>query len=220
MSPQEYDNWYRTPRGAWIGDIEYKLLAGMIAAEPGASVLDVGCGTGYFSRRFAQDGYSVLGVDNDPAMVECAQARRAGNEQYLVADATHLAFDDNAFDYCVSVTAICFIREERKAMREMVRVARCAIAIGLLNRYSLLFPQKGRHGGVGAYRGAHWHTAREARALFDGLPLSGPNIRTAVFMPSGGSLARGVESLIPNRIYLGAFLAASATRIPVAAYTS
>lgn len=213
MTPQEYDDWYQTRRGAWIGEVEYRLLADMLAAGPGASVLDVGCGTGYFSRRLAQSGHSVLGVDIDPAVIEYARAQSVGSDQYEVGDATRLAYQDNTFDWCVSVTALCFVRDERKAMAEMARVARRGIAVGLLNRHSLLFAQKGRHGGAGAYRGARWHTPAEARELFDGLPLSAPAIRTAVFLPSGGSVARRIESLLSNRIPLGAFLAASATEI-------
>jgi SAM-dependent methyltransferase len=214
---REYDDWYRTPRGAWIGEVEYRLLARMLAARPGASVLDVGCGTGYFSRRLAQSGHCVLGVDIDAAAIEYARAHSVGSDQYQVGDATRLAFQDSTFEWCVSVTALCFVRDERKAMTEMARVARHGITIGLLNRHSLLFAQKGRRGGTGAYRGARWHTPEEARELFDGLPLSAPAVRTAVFLPSGGSAARRIESLLSNRIPLGAFLAASATRIPPSA---
>jgi SAM-dependent methyltransferase len=187
----------------------------MLAAGPGASVLDVGCGTRYFSRLLAQAGHSVLGIDIDPDLIEYARARRAGAERYQVGDATRLAKDDRSFDFCVSVTALWFVRDERKAMAEMARVARYGIAVGLLNRHSLLFAQKGRRGGTGAYRGAHWHTPADARGLFAGLPLSTPAVRSAVFLPSGDNLARGIEALASNRILLGAFLAASVARIPL-----
>jgi SAM-dependent methyltransferase len=162
---EDYDAWYRTPRGAWIGEVEYGLLRAMLAAERHSSLLDAGCGTGYFSRRFACDGHAVTGIDLDPAMVGFAHAHRAASEAYFVADALALPFADGAFDYCVSITALCFVRDERRALEEMVRVARRGIALGLLNRRSLLYWQKGRRGGSGAYRGAHWHTRPEILAL-------------------------------------------------------
>jgi ubiquinone/menaquinone biosynthesis C-methylase UbiE len=128
----------------------------------------------------------------------------------LVADALALPFADGSFDYCVSVTALCFVRDERKALEEMVRVARRGVALGLLNRRSLLYWQKGRHGGSGAYRGAHWHARNEILALMSNLPLEPPSIDSAVVLASGSSLARAIEGLLP----CGAFLAVVAKRSP------
>jgi ubiquinone/menaquinone biosynthesis C-methylase UbiE len=118
-----------------------------------------------------------------------------------------LPFPDRAFDLCVSVTALCFIRDESRAMAEMLRVTRRRIAIGLLNRHSLLYLQKGRRGGRGAYRGAHWHTAAEAKALFSATDVADPRIATAVFLPSAGGCARLAEKWLPGALPLGAFLA-------------
>ncbi len=212
MSPQDYDAWYESPRGAWIGETEYVLIRRLLGAERGASILDVGCGTGYFSRRFARDGHAVAGIDLDPAMVEFAQAHAAAGETYRVADAQALPFGDRSFDYCVSVTALCFVRDERKALEEMARVARRGVALGLLNRRSLLYWQKGRHGGSGAYRGAHWHTAREAQRLLAGSSLDVPRIRSAIFLPSAGPAARYLEAQLTERLPFGAFLAVAASK--------
>ena len=212
MLAEDYDAWYRTPRGAWIGDLEYGLLRRMLAATPHSSVLDVGCGTGYFSRRFARDRHAVTGIDRDPAMVGFARGHRAASEGYLVADALALPFADRSFDYCVSVTALCFVRDERQALAEMVRVVRRGIALGLLNRRSLLYWQKGRRGGSGAYRGAHWHTPADARALAADFPLTDLALRSAIFFPSGSSLARTIENLLPAALPYGGFLALAARR--------
>jgi protein-L-isoaspartate O-methyltransferase len=46
MNPADYDAWYDTPRGRWIGDTEYALAARLLAPQAGDSLLDVGCGTG------------------------------------------------------------------------------------------------------------------------------------------------------------------------------
>jgi 2-polyprenyl-3-methyl-5-hydroxy-6-metoxy-1,4-benzoquinol methylase len=56
MTAAEYDAWYRTPRGEWIGETEYRLLGKLLAARPHETLIDVGCGTGYFTRRFALEG--------------------------------------------------------------------------------------------------------------------------------------------------------------------
>jgi ubiquinone/menaquinone biosynthesis C-methylase UbiE len=207
VSPEEYDAWYRTPRGAWIGETEYRLLHGLLAPSPGETLIDVGCGTGYFTREFARAGHTVTGVDPDREMLRFARDHAAAGETYLLADARRLPFPDRAFDLCVSVTALCFIREESQALAEMLRVTRRRLAIGLLNRHSLLYLEKGRHGGVGAYRGARWHAPGDAKALLEAAALDDVTIATAVFLPRGGRCAVRVESWLPNALPLGAFLA-------------
>lgn len=43
--PAAYEAWYHTPRGHWIGDLEFILLQNLLRPEADASLLDVGCGT-------------------------------------------------------------------------------------------------------------------------------------------------------------------------------
>lgn len=208
MTPAEYDQWYRTPRGAWIGEVEYRLVKNWLGLGPGASVLDVGCGTGYFTRRLARDGFDVVGVDLDPWMVDYARSSAAAREPYLVGDACHLPYPNGLFDAAVAITSLCFIRGQEQALAEMVRVTRRRIALGLLNRHSLLYWQKGRDGGRGGYRGARWHKACEAEALLAHGGLQVVAVRSAIFGPGGGALARGLESLLPDCLQLGGFLLA------------
>jgi SAM-dependent methyltransferase len=210
MTPEQYDAWYRTPRGSWIGETEYRLLRRLLAPRPGESVLDVGCGTGYFTRRFARDGHPATGLDADPGMLEVARANAAAGERYVRGDALDLPFPDRAFDLSVSVAALCFMSDEAAALAEMRRVTRRRLALGLLNRRSLLHLRKGRHGGAGAYRGAHWHTSGEVRELFSRARGGSPRLGYAVFLPSGGPIARALEKAIPAAIPCGALLAAAA----------
>ena len=206
MSPAEYDAWYRTPRGNWIGETEYHLLREALALPPGASVLDVGCGTGYFTRRLASDGFDITGVDSSPEMIRYARSRCVAGKRYLAGDARRLPFPDRHFDFVVAITSLCFIREQEQALAEMVRVTRRRIVLGLLNRHSLLYWQKGRHGGRGAYHGARWHTARAARALLVRAYLHNIDIRSAIYLPSGNGVARTMENVVPQSLFFGGFL--------------
>ena len=208
MTPAEYDAWYRTPRGSWIGDTEYRLLREALVLPPGASVLDVGCGTGYFTRRLASDGFDVTGVDASAEMIDYARSHGTGRERYVIDDARHLPFPDRHFDSCVAITSLCFIREQEQALAEMVRVTRRRIVLGLLNRHSLLYRRKGRHGGRGAYHGARWHTARAARALLVRATLKNITVRSAIYLPSGGVAAKCMESAVPQSLLFGGFLLA------------
>lgn len=207
MNAETYDQWYETLRGRWIGQRELALLLEELQFRPGESILDVGCGTGYFTRALASaTGAQVGGVDINPEWVAYARRRNASNVSYEVADARALPYETASFDLVVSITTLCFIEEERAAVREMLRVARRRIAIGLLNRRSLLWYQKGRHGGSGGYLGARWHTTNEAAGLFAGLPVENVRVRTAIHLPGGGRVARLAERLWPQWLHTGAFI--------------
>jgi SAM-dependent methyltransferase len=56
-------------------DYPAALIERILAASPGSSVLDVGCGTGIAARQFQAAGCTVLGVDVDTRMAELARQR-------------------------------------------------------------------------------------------------------------------------------------------------
>jgi SAM-dependent methyltransferase len=210
MNPEAYDAWYETPRGRWIGETEFDLLWRLLEAKPEDSILDVGCGTGWFMRRLAkQNTGNITGLDADPAMLGYARTR-GGHERYVEGSALSLPFADACFDRVVSVTALCFVKDWPRALGEIVRVARQRVVLGLLNRHSLLYLQKGRHGGSGAYHGAYWHTRMEVMEAVARLPVFNAQTRTAIFLPSGSRLARTAEALLPQALPFGGFLALSA----------
>lgn len=208
LAAECYDAWYGTPRGAWIGEIEFRLLNELLAPVAGATLLDVGCGTGYFARRFAREArLAVTGLDRNRDWLEYARAQAGPGERYVEADATALPFAQASFDYAISVTALCFVAEERRALAELLRVTRRRFALGLLNRHSLLYWRKGRGGGRGAYRGARWRTRAEIATLLHGLPIADVAVCTAVFLPGGGRLARFIERAAPRALPWGGFIA-------------
>jgi ubiquinone/menaquinone biosynthesis C-methylase UbiE len=86
----------------------------------GRRVLDVGCGTGWFSREIERAGGRVVALDiglNLLARVgeKCRAARVAG-------DACRLAFADASFDIVVSSECIEHTADPRRALTEMCRV--------------------------------------------------------------------------------------------------
>lgn len=205
MKPNEYEAWYETARGRWIAGREFDLMMRLLHPPAGATLLDVGCGTGHFSRRFAAAGLHVTGLDPDAAMLDYARGR-GGGINYLSGTGTALPFDDNSFDYVTAVTSLCFIAEAPQALREMWRVTRGAVLLGLLNRHSLLYRQKHGHG---AYRGARWDRPADVQHWAQSLvPAPRVTMRSVIFLPGGGALARAAEVLLPGVLPWGGFLAA------------
>lgn len=209
MKATDYDAWYDTPRGRWIGDAEYRLLQQAVEPRQGESLLDVGCGTGWFTRRMAQlPGVHVTGADINAEWLAYARERDAAST-YIEGDALALPFADSSFDGVVSIAALCFTTDWRHAVGEIIRVSRGRFAIGMLNRRSLLWREKGRDGGSGAYRGACWVTPEELRDSVAGLPVTDVRLHSAVFLPSGSLFARAVERLLPAHLAIGGIVVLS-----------
>lgn len=205
-NPAAYEAWYHTPHGRWIGDREFILLQNLLRADEGGSLLDVGCGTGHFSRRFARLGLSVSGIDPDPAALKFARTQ-GSDVHYMQGNAQELPFSDNAYDYTIAVTSLCFIDEPLQVLREMWRVTRHATVLGLLNRHSLLHLRKQ---GQGSYLGARWDTAGEVKKEWIPAFTPAPGkvvLRSAIFLPQGSMIAQWGEQWLPGKLLWGSFLA-------------
>lgn len=206
IDPHAYDAWYATPRGAWMGAAEARALIALGGLlRDGQTLLDAGCGTGWFSRHFAAAGCAVTGIDHDHAMLDYARRHSGQQIEYLRGDLAALPFRDRSFDSVAAVTSLCFVTDQCAALREMARVARRSVLLGLLHRHSLLHWRK--H-GRGAYIGAHWHSRGEIAALARCAGFDSPNTRTEslLFWPGEPGLGRPLETLSPLR-RIGAFLA-------------
>lgn len=193
-----------------MGVAEYSLLKSLLRPTPESSLLDIGCGTGHFTRLFARDAKGlVIGLDPNEEWLSYAAAHSGNQEHYVAGRAEALPFPDKSFDCTVSVVALCFVSDQVQALREVVRVTRRSFVVGLLNRHSILYLEKGRKGGASGYKGAHWHTAAEIRALFASVSVDNLELRTAIAVPGGAVFAEPLERLWPRRILLGGFLAAA-----------
>lgn len=131
-----YEAWY-AGRGRRADREEKCLLAAMLRTIPlPASVLEVGCGTGHFTRWLRAGGFRAVGVDLSSRML--AEAGKHGGSCYVHADGLDLPFDDESFDVVTLITTLEFVADPRGALSEGVRVARKGLLLGVLNRCSLL----------------------------------------------------------------------------------
>jgi len=101
----------------WEGRISDERLAPIKVAlggiaEPPATVLDLGTGTGRVARVVAEawPQSKVVGADISPGMIEEAR-RLGGNVEYDVADATALPYADGAFELVTLSNMIPFFDE-------------------------------------------------------------------------------------------------------------
>ena len=205
MEPAEYEAWYLTTRGKWIAGVEWKLLLDLMQPKADTTLLDVGCGTGYFSRRFAEAGLSVTALDSDQATV--GYARQQSEEvDYLTANALSLPFPNNSFDFVSAITSLCFVEPPQQALQEMWRVTRRGLLLGLLNKHSLLYWQK-RHSR--SYAGARWDRIAVVKNWAETLDPEPCRISVSngVLVAESGKLSMLVERILGSFLPFGAFIA-------------
>jgi len=124
---EEWDNDYYHPIAERYYDRAIAAMLRFMEVEPGATVLDAGCGPGVHSVRVAQAGYRVCAIDMSQTMLAEAQSRvAAAGASALVEfsrqDLTRLTFPDASFRYVFSWGVIIHIPEVEKALDELARV--------------------------------------------------------------------------------------------------
>jgi ubiquinone/menaquinone biosynthesis C-methylase UbiE len=131
-----YERWYETT-GHRADELEKQLLEELLEGVPTVeTVLEVGCGTGHFSRWFETRGLRVVGLDLSLEML--AESRRLGSPPCIRGRAERLPFGPRSFDLVTFITTLEFIGDAQSALVEACRVARTGLLLGALNRHSLL----------------------------------------------------------------------------------
>jgi len=145
---EEFNQWATAGRGDEMedhhSDITEQTLAFM-ELQPSDRVLDLGCGTGWASRRLARVAAEVVGLDVADEMLRRAEQASAEfrNIQYVWGSAEKIPAPDNHFTKVLSVESFYYYADQGKALDELRRVlapgGRLFILINLYkdNHYSL-----------------------------------------------------------------------------------
>ncbi|MFH2091769.1 MAG: methyltransferase domain-containing protein [Pseudomonadota bacterium] len=121
----KYDHWFETPAGVLIKQYESELLLELLDPVAGETILDVGCGTGIFTRDVMACGPVMTGIDLSwPMLKKAVEKICAASFTGTCADMCSLPFPDQSFDKVFSMTAIEFVADAKKAIAELNRVTR------------------------------------------------------------------------------------------------
>src|SRR4051812_44565540 len=112
------ENWDKRigAGGGWQTRLIAPVVEDMLNVQPDESVLDIACGNGFFSRRLAERGATVVASDFSPKLIELARQRtteHADRIAYSVVDATDEAqllplagANGQQFDAAVCINAL------------------------------------------------------------------------------------------------------------------
>ena len=181
---EPYDRWFETPIGRLVYDYERSLILEMVRPAAGEIILDAGCGTGVFTRDLIGAGCRVAGLELSLPMLCVAGRKMAAAPFFMVqGDICQLPFADRSFDKTVSITALEFIGDARRAIDELFRVTRPggAVVVATLNSLSPWAVRRKKMGRQGhpIFRNAVFRSPADLNAL---APVPA-KIRSAVHFP-------------------------------------
>ncbi|HYE71933.1 MAG TPA: class I SAM-dependent methyltransferase, partial [Blastocatellia bacterium] len=91
----------------------------LLNSQAGERILDVGCGTGHLTKKIAESGAEVVGIDSSAEMIEVARTTYP-EINFVVADATDFSFD-KPFDAIFSNAALHWVKPPEQAVICMSR---------------------------------------------------------------------------------------------------
>src|SRR5260370_12220003 len=126
---QEFNQWAAAGRGDEMedphSDITEQTLA-LMDLKPDDRVLDLGCGTGWASRRIARmvTAGEVVDLDVADEMLRRAERTSAGinNVRYVWGSAENIPAADNYFSKVLSVESFYYYADQGRALAELRRV--------------------------------------------------------------------------------------------------
>jgi ubiquinone/menaquinone biosynthesis C-methylase UbiE len=178
-----YDRWYSSARGAIYDRVEKRAIDSLLADIKQSRFLEVGCGTGHWSRYFSDKGFEVAGIDISSEMIKIARQKQIPNSRFEIADGRNLPFEDESFDVAVVITVLEFTPEPEKIISEMVRCVKKSngiLIIGVLNVLSE-YNQKRKNKLGSVYSSANLFSPQQVRDILSKYGI--PRMQITGFVP-------------------------------------
>jgi arsenite methyltransferase len=139
---EEFNRWAEAGRGEGMEQDHLPITLpvlekmGLAAAD---NVLDVGCGSGWLSRRLAKRVMEgrVVGMDVSDEMIRVARRTSLDFENilYAIGEVAEIPWEANFFNHAISVESAYYWPEPAAGIREIFRVLRPGGAAWILINY-------------------------------------------------------------------------------------
>jgi demethylmenaquinone methyltransferase/2-methoxy-6-polyprenyl-1,4-benzoquinol methylase len=120
LTSQMYDDRYRQEQEA-----KYRAALEGLNLQRDSWVLDVGCGSGLFFSHIMGAVQGVVGVDVSRKLLLQAhqRAKPCGNVSVVLADADHLPFKEDVFDFVFAFTVLQNMPKPVETLKQLRAVA-------------------------------------------------------------------------------------------------
>jgi len=136
----DFDRIARLVDGGWDHNSHYHRF--LLSRVPGRCrrILEIGCGTGAFSRLLARRAENVLAIDLSPEMIRRARERSAlhTNIDFVTADVMTLDLPDGRFDCVATLTTMHHLPAEAalRKIRSALKPGGLFVCLDLYRRSS------------------------------------------------------------------------------------
>lgn len=90
--------------------------------KEGMTVLELGCGTGEYTKEFVKEDFQLVSLDISPKMIELTRSKAGNNIQYVVGNAEQLPFKNVVFDSVVGNAILHHFPDLSAALIEVKRI--------------------------------------------------------------------------------------------------
>jgi ArsR family transcriptional regulator len=170
---------------------QFTTEALLALVDPSWTIADLGCGTGDASEWLAPYVQRVIAVDREPAMLDAARKRLAGqaNVEFRRGDLTALPIDDSELDAALVFLVLHHLREPAAAIRDIARTLRSGGVLLVVDmvphdRESYRHTMGHKHLGFDAAEVSQWADAAQLRhvryrRLHPSMSAAGPGLFVA-----------------------------------------
>ncbi len=136
---EKYDHFYDTPIGQKIDHVEKQVIwSCLLQSDLEKPFLEIGCGTGHWTRFLRQKGLEITAVDIAERMLAIARGKNPESVDFRLMRSEELAFQDHSFFNIISIATLEFVDNLKKTMEETNRVLspEGTLIVGCLNELS------------------------------------------------------------------------------------
>jgi len=137
-----------------IKDVDIYILDQVLKDryQPGAKILDAGCGNGRNLKWFYQAGFEIYGIDpNMERLKQCKELYQLQQENFIQGTVEEMPYESNNFDHVICVAVLHFASDLShfyNMFEEVLRILkpqgtlfiRVASNFGMENRVKLISP--------------------------------------------------------------------------------
>jgi SAM-dependent methyltransferase len=154
--PQTYDTnaefWVeiiRNHRDKYREGLTNAAVLAAIGGPEGLRVLDAGCGEGYLSRKLADSGAVVTGIDSSAELIKAALTHELASSLPLsfdVGSVDYLPYDAESFDLVLCNHLMNDLQDPTQALKEFSRVLRSHGRVVLLMLHPCFYNKHAERG--------------------------------------------------------------------------